>query len=84
MQLNSEDGATFVVLRHEQGLHLETQVTITGQSHPGRILPVRNRSTAQLLGRELEILTNDNIYAEAVEWAAKVIRNIDTGPAPSV
>ncbi|HLE64335.1 MAG TPA: glucose-6-phosphate dehydrogenase assembly protein OpcA [Pyrinomonadaceae bacterium] len=85
MQLNSDDGAaTFVVSRHEQGLHLETQVTIHGQSHPGRILPVRNRSTAQLLGREIEILSNDNIYAEAVKWAAKVILNIDTGPAPSV
>jgi glucose-6-phosphate dehydrogenase assembly protein OpcA len=84
-QLNAEnDAATFVVLRHEQGLHLETQIQIDRQAHPGRILPVRNRSTAQLLGRELEILSNDNIYAEAVRWARNLLRHIDSGPEPSV
>jgi len=66
--------ATFVASRHESGLHLETMVTIEGVSHPGRVLPVRNRSTAQLLGRELEILCNDNVYADAVHMAARMIR----------
>lgn len=85
VQLNAENGAaTFVVLRHEQGFHLETQVQIDGLAQPGRILPVRNRSTAQLLSRELEILSNDNIYAEAVQWVANLLHHIDIGPDPSV
>ena len=74
-QLATEgNSAIFLVLRHENGLHLETQVTIEGVPQPGRVLPVRNRTTAQLLGRELEILCNDNIYAEAVKLAAQMIR----------
>ncbi|MBA2704266.1 MAG: hypothetical protein H0U60_10485, partial [Blastocatellia bacterium] len=39
----------------------------------GRVLPVRNRSTAQLLSREMEILCNDQIYQEAVSIAAEII-----------
>ena len=38
-----------------------------------RVLPVRNRSTAQLLSREMEILCNDQIYQEAVAMAAQII-----------
>ena len=73
-QLNTADkAATFVVSRHESGLHLETEVTIQGSSHPRRVLPVRNRSTAQLLGRELEILCNDSIYTDAVRMAVNMI-----------
>ena len=66
--------ARFLVYRDESGGHLETQVTIDGVSYPGRVLPVRNRSTAQLLGRELEIITNDDIYMESVRMAEKIIR----------
>jgi glucose-6-phosphate dehydrogenase assembly protein OpcA len=85
VQLNGQDKtATFAVLRDEQGRHLETQAQIDGCAHPGRILPVRNRSNAHLLGRELEILSNDNIYAEAVQWAANLLHHIDIGPRPSV
>jgi glucose-6-phosphate dehydrogenase assembly protein OpcA len=85
VQLNAEqDRGEFVVLRDQRGLHLESHVEIDGLVHPGRVLPVRNRSTAQLLSRELEILTNDNIYAEAVSWAADLLQHIDIGPKPSV
>ncbi len=76
-QLNAgEDDATFVVSRHSQGLHLETQARLAGITHPGKILTVRNRSTAQLLGRELEILSHDSVYERAVEYAAKILRYI--------
>jgi hypothetical protein len=37
------------------------------------VLPVRNRSAAQLLSREMEILCNDQIYQEAVVLAARMI-----------
>ena len=69
-------GAGFSVIRHDNGRHLETRATMDGIEQPGRVLPVRNRSTAQLLGRELEILCNDNIYAEALRVAAKLIEAI--------
>jgi len=68
--------AAFVVSRHESGSPIETEVTIDGVSHPGRVLPVRNRSKAQLLGRELEIITNDDIYMETVRMAEQMIRLI--------
>jgi hypothetical protein len=74
-QLKTEgDKASFVVSRNENGLHLETQATIEGIAQPGRILPVRNRSTAQLLSREMEILSNDNVYMEAVKVAARLVQ----------
>jgi glucose-6-phosphate dehydrogenase assembly protein OpcA len=70
------EGASFVVSRDENGKHLETKAIMDGVEQPGRVLPVRNRSTAQLLARELEILCNDNIYAEAVSVAAKIIAQV--------
>ena len=72
-ELATKDNANFCVLRHENGLHLETRGTIDGIALPGRVLPVRNRSTARLLGRELEIICNDQIYCEAVAMAAQII-----------
>jgi glucose-6-phosphate dehydrogenase assembly protein OpcA len=70
------EGASFVVNRDRNGKHLETRAIMDGVEQPGRVLPVRNRSTAQLLARELEILCNDNIYAEAVAVAAKIIAQL--------
>lgn len=68
-QSREDEGATFVVKRTDNGLHLETQAVIGGRVCPGRTLPVRNRSTAQLLAREMEILTNDVTYEDAVRKA---------------
>jgi hypothetical protein len=48
--------------------------------HRGRVLPVRNRSAAQLLSREMEILCNDQIYQEAVAVAAKMIALLPESP----
>jgi glucose-6-phosphate dehydrogenase assembly protein OpcA len=64
--------ALFVVQRAEDGLHLETHATIDGRSCPGRTLPVRNRSTAQLLSREMEILGKDTTYEDALRLAASI------------
>ncbi|HET6671331.1 MAG TPA: glucose-6-phosphate dehydrogenase assembly protein OpcA [Pyrinomonadaceae bacterium] len=58
--------ASFVVQRAENGLHLETQATMEDRLCPGRTLPVRNRSTAELLAREMEILARDTTYEAAV------------------
>lgn len=67
--------ATFLVSRSEDGLHLETKITIGERSYPGRLLPVRNWSAAQLLSREMEILCNDKIYEEAIKAAAEMVRH---------
>ena len=69
-QSGAGEGASFVVKRTDNGLHLETQAVIGGRVCPGRTLPVRNRSTALLLAREMEILTNDVTYEDAVRKAA--------------
>ena len=73
VELKSESlKALFVVRRADDGLHLTTEATIAGRSCPGRTLPVRNRSTAQLLSREMEILRKDTTYEEAVRVAARI------------
>lgn len=66
--------ALFVVQRSDDGLHLETHATIDGRLCPGRTLPVRNRSTAQLLSREMEILNKDTAYEDALRLAASIER----------
>jgi glucose-6-phosphate dehydrogenase assembly protein OpcA len=65
--------ASFTVSRSEDNLHLVTEAKLGPTTHRGRVLPVRNRSTAQLLSREMEILCNDQIYQEAVAIAARML-----------
>jgi len=71
---SSQNKASFVVQRAENGLHLETHAMIEGRPCPGRTLPVRNRSTAELLAREMEILAKDATYEAAVRVAGSVGR----------
>ncbi len=70
----SQVPARFLVSRSEDGLHLKTQTTIGERSYPHRLLRVGNWSAAQLLSRELEILTNDQIYEEAIEVATEMMK----------
>lgn len=73
VELQSEStNASFTVRRADNGLHLETEAMIEGRACPGRTLPVRNRSTAQLLSREMEILNRDTTYEAAVRIAARI------------
>ena len=65
--------AVFTVRRADNGLHLETEATLEGRSCPGRTLPVRNRSTAHLLSREMEILRPDIPYEDAMRVAASFV-----------
>jgi glucose-6-phosphate dehydrogenase assembly protein OpcA len=52
-----------------------TEANLGSDVQRGRVLPVRNRSTAQLLSREMEILCNDQIYQEALQVAANLIEH---------
>ncbi len=72
-QESDKEPATFIVTRSADNLHLLTEARLGSSTHRGRVLPVRNRSTALLLSREMEILCNDQIYQEAVAMAASMI-----------
>jgi len=65
--------ASFTVARSEDSLHLLAEAKLGRRVHRGRVLPVRNRSAAQLLSREMEILCNDRIYEEALAVATNLI-----------
>ena len=67
------DGSGFKVERSEDLQRVLTEARLGTNVDRGRVLPVRNRSTAQLLSREMEILCNDQIYQEALAMAAKMI-----------
>ena len=74
VELKSEsESAGLVVSRGESGLHIETYANVNGQIQPGQLLPVRNRSSAQLIGREMEILVNDKIYVEAIAMGMAMV-----------
>lgn len=72
--------AAFIVSRSADNLHLIAEAQLKTNIHRGRVLPVRNRSAANLLSRELEILCNDQIYQEAVSVAAKMIARLSASP----
>lgn len=75
LQAAGEQESTFVVQRTAAGTHLETEAILAGRRCPGRTLPVRNRSTAQLLAREMEILSRDTTYEEAVRATRTIIQS---------
>jgi len=70
---SSNESVSFVVTRSADDLHVLSEAKVGANTHRGRVLPVRNRSAAQLLSREMEILCNDQIYQEAVAVAAVMV-----------
>ena len=68
-----EGGSSFRVARSEDNLSVLAEAKLGSQTERGRVLPVRNRSAAQLLSREMEILCNDQMYQEALAVAAKML-----------
>ena len=73
LQSNADTPVLFTVVRSMDNLHIRAEAKIGDEIHSGRVLPVRNRSAAQLLSREMEILCNDRIYQEAIALATKLI-----------
>lgn len=73
LRTNVDQPAFFTVARSADNLHLTTEAKFGLKVNRGRVLPVRNRSAAQLLSREMEILCNDRIYEEALAVATKLI-----------
>jgi glucose-6-phosphate dehydrogenase assembly protein OpcA len=73
LRTNADDPASFTVARSADNLHLSTEAKLGLEVHRGRVVPVRNRSAAQLFSREMEILCNDKIYQEALALATALI-----------
>jgi glucose-6-phosphate dehydrogenase assembly protein OpcA len=73
LQSHLDPPASFVVARTVNNLHLLAEAKLGSDIHRGRVLPVRNRSAAQLLSREMEILCNDDVYADAIRMALKLV-----------
>ncbi|MEP6741460.1 MAG: glucose-6-phosphate dehydrogenase assembly protein OpcA [bacterium] len=74
VELESRTNASsFKVERSADRERVLTEANVGADVQGGRVLPVRNRSTAQLLIREMEILCNDQIYQEALAVASELI-----------
>ncbi len=75
----SDDSVSFRVGRSEDARHLFAEARLAESVQRGRVLPVRNRSAAQLLSREMEILCNDDIYQETVAMVTRIIKTMTAG-----
>ena len=73
IELRTGEAISFKVRRSDDNRHLQAEAIEGAVTHRGRVLPVRNRSAAQLLGKEMEILCNDDIYQQAVAVAAQIV-----------
>ncbi|MEO8436166.1 MAG: glucose-6-phosphate dehydrogenase assembly protein OpcA [Pyrinomonadaceae bacterium] len=62
----SEDPTTFEVRRSEDGIYLKATIGKGTEIRELRTSKVRNRSVADLVSREMEILCRDRVYEEAV------------------
>ncbi|MGI8835924.1 MAG: glucose-6-phosphate dehydrogenase assembly protein OpcA [Pyrinomonadaceae bacterium] len=71
-------GRSFKVERSADRERVVTEAKLGSDVQGGRVLPVRNRSTAQLLSREMEILCNDQMYQEAVSMAARMVDHLSS------
>lgn len=74
LEATGENQAQFDVTRGDDGSHLQTQVRVGAVTHPGRVLTLRNQSKAQLLSSELEVLTRDHVFEDAVRMVVQMMR----------
>ncbi|HZS05990.1 MAG TPA: glucose-6-phosphate dehydrogenase assembly protein OpcA [Blastocatellia bacterium] len=65
--------AEFTVTKSSEGTRLETTIFIGHESRPGRVLSYKRMGEAELIGRELEILTRDRVYEQAVLAAGDLL-----------
>ena len=69
-QPSGDEPTSFVVHRSEDGQYLETFANVHKEGCPSCRVRFRNLTTAQLLSREMEILSADKVYEEAIELAS--------------
>jgi glucose-6-phosphate dehydrogenase assembly protein OpcA len=75
LQTTAQPDVSFTVERTPNNSHVLTEARVAAKTQRGRVLPVRNRSAAQLLDREMEIVCNDDIYQDAVMMATKLLQS---------
>jgi glucose-6-phosphate dehydrogenase assembly protein OpcA len=66
---------SFVVLRSEDGRYLETEVSGDGAARSSRTLVGGDKSEAELLALELQIICHDRIYEDAISAAAELLKS---------
>jgi glucose-6-phosphate dehydrogenase assembly protein OpcA len=64
----------FIVARSEDGRYLETQTLSNDECRASRLLIGGDKTESELLGRELEILSHDRIYEEAVRAGVTLLQ----------
>ena len=64
--VDSETHKSFVAMRVEDGRDLETREASDTKTRTTRVVSSADKSEAELLAAELEILSHDRIYEEAV------------------
>ncbi len=69
--LGSRGSDVFEVRR--AGEHLVSEVRLEGDRTPGRLVRHEADDEFQLLARELEIMSRDRVYEQALQMAAKII-----------
>jgi glucose-6-phosphate dehydrogenase assembly protein OpcA len=72
----SEPRAVFVAMRAEDGRNLETQKTLDAETRTMRVLAGGDMTAALLLAAELEILSHDRLYEEAVAKAVELLDSL--------
>lgn len=70
--VEGEPSARFIASRSEDGLYLQTTVELSGARLAGRLFPLGDQSEAQLISKELEILSHDILYEQALAFFAEV------------
>jgi glucose-6-phosphate dehydrogenase assembly protein OpcA len=81
LRAEGDEAASFVVSRSEDGRYLETHVAMGETLRAARLLVGGDKSEAELLDYELDILCHDRIYEEAVATAALLLEGV-TGGTP--
>jgi glucose-6-phosphate dehydrogenase assembly protein OpcA len=74
IELIAESESRFTVLRSKDGRYLETEVSVGGEARSARTLTGGDKTEAELLERELEIISHDRIYEEAITAAARMLK----------
>ena len=75
LSAESQQPATFVVLRSQDGRYLETEVGgDSGEARSSRTLIGGDKTEAELLASELGIISYDRIYEEALYAAASMLK----------
>ena len=73
MTFRTEDAATFVVKRSDDGNRIETEVRLGEERRSQRVLSYENLGEAALIGIELEILGHDRVYEETILAAGEMV-----------